>query len=52
MGQQVRNHMVEFLCSKTTMVAEKVLKMTDAEIEYYHWLYSDDDNSGDYVRVH
>ncbi|RBW67978.1 BH0509 family protein [Bacillus taeanensis] len=51
MSRQVRNHMVEFLCSKTTMGAEKVLKMTDAEVEYYHWLYSDDDTS-DYVRIH
>ncbi|RBW67980.1 BH0509 family protein [Bacillus taeanensis] len=51
MSQQVRNHMVEFLCSKTTMGAEKVLKMTDVEVEYYHWLYSDDE-AGDYVIVH
>jgi hypothetical protein len=51
MSHQERSYMVEFLYSKTTISPEKIMSMTDAEVEYYHWLYSDEQNE-DYVRVH
>jgi hypothetical protein len=41
MSQKVKNHKKEYLRTKTTFGVERISKLTDAEIEYYHWLYSD-----------
>lgn len=42
MSQQARNQFVEILCDKTTMNRDDVLRMSDAEVEYFHWLYFDE----------
>ncbi len=42
MSQQARNQFIDLLCDKTTMNREEVLRMSDAEVEYFHWLYFDD----------
>jgi hypothetical protein len=42
MKREVRHYMESFLCTKTTVHFQKVITMTDREIEYYFWLYSDE----------
>ncbi|MYL62070.1 BH0509 family protein [Bacillus hwajinpoensis] len=42
MSQQARNQFIDLLCDKTTMNREEVLRMSDAEVEYFHWLYFDE----------
>ncbi|WP_152525512.1 MULTISPECIES: BH0509 family protein [Sediminibacillus] len=39
MSQPVRENLMEQLCDLTTLNKDDVLKMTDEEVEYYHWLY-------------
>ncbi len=46
-----RDHKVKFLLSKTTLDNIHIYNMTDAEIDYYHWLYSDE-NEEAYTGVH
>ncbi|WP_181833009.1 hypothetical protein [Bacillus taeanensis] len=53
MSHIVRDYKVEFLRNHTTITIDKIMKMTDVEVEYYHWLYAEDENSdSDYVHVH
>ncbi|MCA0986923.1 BH0509 family protein [Guptibacillus algicola] len=42
MSQKARNQFIERLTTKTTMNRDDVLSMSDAEIEYFHWLYFDE----------
>ncbi|SDL69167.1 BH0509 family protein [Sediminibacillus halophilus] len=39
MSQLVRENLMEQLWDLTTLNKDEVLKMTDEEVEYYHWLY-------------
>lgn len=39
MSQTLRNDLTEDLCAIASLDEQKVYKMTDAEVEYYHWLY-------------
>ncbi|QTM99576.1 BH0509 family protein [Sediminibacillus dalangtanensis] len=39
MSQLVRENLMEQLWDLTTLHKDEVLKMTDEEVEYYHWLY-------------
>lgn len=39
MSQAVRNHLTEDLCENGCLSHNEVSSMTDAEVEYYHWLY-------------
>ncbi|WP_110943502.1 BH0509 family protein [Virgibacillus senegalensis] len=39
MSQLVRENLMEHLWDLTSLNKDDVLKMTDEEVEYYHWLY-------------
>ncbi|SDJ69078.1 BH0509 family protein [Sediminibacillus albus] len=39
MSQVVRENMMERLSDLAALDKEEIFNMTDAEIEYYHWLY-------------
>lgn len=39
MSQVERNNMMEKLWDKTKLTKDQVIKMSDAEVEYFHWLY-------------
>ncbi|WP_181833255.1 hypothetical protein [Bacillus taeanensis] len=42
MKREVRNYMENFLSTKTTLHHQKIVTMTDREIDYYFWLYGDE----------
>ncbi|WP_171016681.1 hypothetical protein [Pseudalkalibacillus caeni] len=42
MSQIVRSKMVERLCKSSTLKREDVMRMSDDEVEYYHWFYVED----------
>ncbi|WP_143262115.1 BH0509 family protein [Sediminibacillus massiliensis] len=44
MSQAMRNDMIERLCSRTSMNENEVVCLSDAEVEYYHWLYFEDES--------
>ncbi|UFU01210.1 hypothetical protein KO561_09830 [Radiobacillus kanasensis] len=39
MSQSERTYIMNLLCDKTPLVRDEVLKMSDEQVEYYHWLY-------------
>ncbi|MDC3413487.1 BH0509 family protein [Aquibacillus sp. 3ASR75-11] len=39
MSQMEKNNKMEHLWEKTNFQREDVLRMTDEEVEYFHWLY-------------
>lgn len=39
MSQVERNYKMEHLWEKNKFSKEDILKMTDEQIEYFHWLY-------------
>ncbi|QDP39889.1 BH0509 family protein [Radiobacillus deserti] len=42
MSQMERNTKMEHLWDMTKLNKEDVLRMSDEQIEYYHWLYFED----------
>ncbi|WP_162832884.1 MULTISPECIES: hypothetical protein [Sediminibacillus] len=39
MSQALRNDLEQDLCELAALNENEVNNMTDAEVEYYHWLY-------------
>jgi hypothetical protein len=42
MSQQARDSKVKHLLEKQTFDVKEIAKMSDSQIEYYHWLYFED----------